>query len=170
MVQVEVIRSRRRRKTVQALESDGVVRVLIPAAMSKADEQRWVAEMVSRLERRQTTEATDLVARAATLARRYRLPVPVDVRWVDNQRSRWASCTPDDGVIRVSSRLAGFPGWVVDYVLVHELAHLVEPRHDRAFWALVNRYRRAERARGFLLAMSTREPGGMPDRAADPDA
>lgn len=157
MVQVEVIRSRRRRKTVQAVESDGVVRVLIPATMSRVDEERWVAQMVSRLERRRATPATDLAARAAVLAGRYRLPKPVDVRWVDNQQSRWASCTPDDGVIRVSSRLAGFPAWVLDYVLVHELAHLVEPGHDRAFWALVNRYRRAERARGFLLAKSMGE-------------
>ena len=157
MVQVEVIRSRRRRKTVQAVESDGVVRVLIPATMSRVDEERWVAQMVSRLERRKAGSATDLAARAALLAGRYRLPRPVDVRWVDNQQSRWASCTPDDGVIRVSSRLVGFPAWVLDYVLVHELAHLVEPGHDRAFWALVNRYRRAERARGFLLAKSMGE-------------
>lgn len=164
MVQVQVIRSRRRRKTVQAVESDGVVRVLIPAAMSSDDEARWVAEMLSRLERRRTTEATDLAARAEVLAGRYGLPKAVDVRWTDNQRSRWASCTPDNGVIRVSTRLAGFPAWVVDYVLVHELAHLVEPRHDRAFWALVHRYRRAERARGFLLAKSMDEPGerGLP--------
>jgi predicted metal-dependent hydrolase len=151
-VRVEVIRSPRRRKTVQASEADGVVRVWIPAAMSREDEERWVAEMLGRLDRRKATEATDLDARARLLADRYRLPCPTAVRWVDNQHSRWASCSPDDGVIRVSSRLAGFPAWVVDYVLVHELAHLVEPRHGPAFWALVHRYRRAERARGFLLA------------------
>jgi len=151
-VRVEVIRSARRRKTVQATEADGVVRVWIPAAMSRAEEERWVTEMVSRLERRKATEATDLGARARHLATRYCLPQPTTVRWVDNQHARWASCTPNGGVIRVSSRLAGFPAWVVDYVLVHELAHLVEPRHGPAFWALVNRYRRAERARGFLLA------------------
>lgn len=151
-MRVEVIRSRRRRKTVQAVESDGVVRVLIPASMSKADEERWVADMVARMSRRRATAATDLGARAAVLAARYELPRPAEVRWVDNQRSRWASCTPTDGVIRVSSRLAGYPSWVVDYVLVHELAHLVEAGHGRAFWALVNRYRRAERARGYLLA------------------
>jgi len=120
--------------------------------MSGEDEERWVAEMLSRLDRRRATEATDLDARARVLAARYRLPAPVTVRWVDNQHSRWASCSPTDGVIRVSSRLAGFPAWVVDYVLVHELAHLVEPRHGTAFWALVHRYRRAERARGYLLA------------------
>ena len=151
-VRVEVIRSARRRKTVQAAETDGVVKVWIPANMSQVDEERWVAEMVSRLDRRKATETTDLDARARMLATRYRLPQPTTVRWVDNQHSRWASCTPTDGAIRVSSRLAGFPAWVVDYVLIHELAHLVEPRHSPAFWALVNRYRRAERARGFLLA------------------
>jgi len=157
-VLVEIIRSSRRRKTVQATEVDGVVRVWVPAAMSRVDEERWVAEMVTRLGRRKATEATDLGARAHLLATRYRLPRPTTVRWVDNQHSRWASCTPTDGVIRVSSRLAGFPAWVVDYVLVHELAHLVEPRHGPAFWALVNRYRRAERARGFLLAKTADTP------------
>ncbi len=137
---------------MQASEAGGVVRIWIPAAMSGEDEERWVAEMLSRLDRRRATEATDLDARARVLAARYRLPTPVTVRWVDNQHSRWASCSPTDGVIRVSSRLAGFPAWVVDYVIVHELAHLVEPRHGPAFWALVHRYRRAERARGYLLA------------------
>ena len=157
-MRVEVIRSRRRRKTVQAVESDGVIRVLIPATMSKAAEERWVADMVARMGRRRATAATDLGARAAVLAARYDLPRPAEVRWVDNQRSRWASCAPTEGVIRVSSRLAGYPSWVVDYVLVHELAHLVEAGHGRAFWALVNRYRRAERARGFLLAKSMGDP------------
>ncbi|HEX2274125.1 MAG TPA: M48 family metallopeptidase [Acidimicrobiales bacterium] len=156
-MRVEVIRSRRRRKTVQASEQGGVVRVLVPATMSKADEEQWVAHMVDRLTRRRATAGTDLAARATVLAARYRLPRPAEVRWVDNQRSRWASCSPGDGVIRVSSRLAGFPSWVVDYVLVHEMAHLVEPGHNREFWALVNRYRRAERARGFLLAKSAED-------------
>lgn len=151
-MQVEVIRSPRRRKTVQATESGGVVRVSIPASMSRADEERWVAEMVARLGRRKTAAGLDLGPRAAVLADRYCLPRPTKVRWVENQRSRWASCSPADGVIRVSSRLVGFPSWVVDYVLVHELAHLVEPGHGPAFWGLVHRYRRAERARGFLLA------------------
>ncbi|MFN2608886.1 MAG: M48 family metallopeptidase [Acidimicrobiales bacterium] len=151
-MRVEVIRSTRRRRTVQAAEAAGVVTVRVPATMSAEDEQRWVAEMVARLARRTATEATDVDARARMLAARYRLPSPVAVRWVDNQRSRWASCTPTDGVIRVSSRLAGYPAWVVDYVLVHELSHLAVPGHGPRFWALVNRYRRAERARGYLMA------------------
>ena len=68
--------------------------------------------------------------------------------------TRWASCTPADGTIRVSERLRDAPGWVVDYVLVHELAHLLEPGHDAAFWAWVRRYPRTERAMGYLEGLS----------------
>lgn len=75
-----------------------------------------------------------------------------------NQSQRWGSCTPDHGTIRLSDRLAGFPDWVVDYVIVHELAHLVELGHTARFWTLVNRYPMSERARGFLIAKAWEEP------------
>lgn len=151
-LQVEVVRSARRRKTVSAREVDGVVRVSIPSWMSKAEEAHWAERMLERFRRRAVEETVDLVARTNTLAARYDLPRPARIRWVDNQQDRWASCTPADGAIRVSSRLLDVPRWVLDYVLVHELAHLVEPGHGPAFWALVNRYPRTERARGFLMA------------------
>jgi predicted metal-dependent hydrolase len=150
-VKVEVVRSARRRKTVQAREVGGVLRISIPAGMTAADEERWVAEMVRRMERRTATDGIDLAARAAALADRYDLPRPTTIRWVDNQEWRWGSCTPTDRTIRISSRLVGEPAWVLDYVIVHELAHLSVPRHDRRFWALVRRYPRAERAHGFLM-------------------
>jgi YgjP-like, metallopeptidase domain len=137
---------------VQAREVGGVLRVSIPAGMTAADEERWVAEMVRRMERRAATDGVDLTARATALADRYGLPKPHGIRWVDNQEWRWGSCTPSDGTIRISSRLVGEPGWVLDYVIVHELAHLSVPRHDSRFWALVRRYPRAERAHGFLMA------------------
>jgi hypothetical protein len=151
-VKVEVVRSARRRKTVQARQVGGVVRVSIPASMSAAEEQRWVAEMVRRIERKAATGQIDLVHRSAGLAERYDLKRPASIRWVDNQEWRWGSCTPSEGTIRISSRLAGEPGWVLDYVIVHELAHLSVARHDARFWALVRRFPRAERARGFLMA------------------
>jgi len=159
-VNVEVIRSERRRKTVQARRVNGVVRVTIPATMTRAEEERWVAEMVRRLERSTGGEAVGLEERAAALAERYDLPRPSSIRWVDNQELRWGSCTPVDGSIRISSKLLAEPDWVLDYVIVHELAHLVEPGHGRQFWALVDRYPRAERARGWLMARAAGPPPG----------
>jgi predicted metal-dependent hydrolase len=157
-VNVEVIRSPRRRKTVQARRVNGVVRVTIPATMTRAEEERWVAEMVRRLERSTGVDGVDLVERAAQLAERYELPRPTSIRWVDNQELRWGSCTPVDGSIRISSKLVAEPGWVLDYVIIHELTHLIVPGHGKQFWVLVDRYPRAERARGWLMARAAGPP------------
>ena len=152
-------RSRNRRRTVAAYREDDKVVVLLPARFSAAEEKEWVATMVARLERserRRRPSDEDLVDRAAALAERYLEggAVPLTVRWVDNQNSRWGSCTPSDRSIRLSTRLQGMPAWVVDYVLLHELAHLLEPGHTPAFWAWVDRYPKAERAKGFLEGFS----------------
>jgi predicted metal-dependent hydrolase len=149
---VEVVRSKKRRKTVQARQVGDVLRVSIPASMTKAEEQKWVAEMVRRMERRSASSAVDLTARARQLATRYGLPAPLSIRWSERQEWRWGSCTPADGTVRISTRLAREPAWVLDYVIVHELAHLEVADHSRAFWQLVERYPKAERARGFLIA------------------
>ncbi|HVE47201.1 MAG TPA: M48 family metallopeptidase [Acidimicrobiales bacterium] len=151
-MKVEVVRSTRRRRTVQARTVGDVLRVSIPATMTKADEERFVADMVRRMERRTSSAGIDLNERALALARRHGLDMPQSIRWVDNQEWRWGSCTPADGSIRISSRLAGYPAWVVDYVIVHELAHLRVAGHGPSFWALVGRYPKTERARGFLMA------------------
>jgi predicted metal-dependent hydrolase len=161
-MQVEVIRSAKRRKTISARKVNGVVRISIPATMTRAEEERWVAEMVRRLDRSARTEGIDLAERAARLAGCHGLPQPASIRWVDNQDFRWGSCTPVDGTIRISSRLASEPGWVLDYVIVHELAHLVVAGHSRQFWALVERYPKAERARGWLMARAAGPPPDVP--------
>lgn len=152
---VEVVRSQRRRRTVSAYREGGRTVVLLPAVMTQDDEDRWVVEMLGRLARqdaRRSPAAGDLLARALRLSHAYLdgAVVPRSVTWSSRQGGRWGSCTPSDRTIRLSTRLQGFPEWVVDYVLLHELAHLREPGHGPAFWALVNRYPRAERARGFL--------------------
>jgi hypothetical protein len=158
-MEVEVVRSARRRKTVQARKVGGVLRVSIPATMTVAEEQRHVSEMVRRMQRRDESAVVDLATRAAALSQAHGLPRPASIRWVDNQEWRWGSCTPVDGTIRLSTRLATEPAWVVDYVIVHELAHLVVPGHSQQFWALVQRYPRAERARGFLMARGLEHAG-----------
>jgi predicted metal-dependent hydrolase len=90
------------------------------------------------------------------------LRTPQSIRWVDNQDRRWGSCTPAQGSVRISSHLAREPGWVLDYVIVHELAHLHVSAHNRRFWALVARYPLAERARGFLMARGLDGPEPAP--------
>ncbi len=75
-------------------------------------------------------------------------------------RTRWASCTPVDRTIRVSERLREVPSWVLDYVLVHELAHLIVPGHDHEFWGLVQRYPKAERAIGYLEGLASAAGSG----------
>jgi len=149
---VEIVRSTRRRKTVQARLVDGVIRVYLPAHLSAEDERAHVAELVERLERRSRSDHVDLDQRAAALSARFDLPRARSVRWSDTQRARWGSCSAHRGEIRVSRRLAAWPAWVLDYVLVHELAHLAVPDHSPAFQQLVDRYPLTERARGFLIA------------------
>jgi predicted metal-dependent hydrolase len=149
---VEVVRSTRRKKTVSARLVGDVVRVQMPAWMSKAEEERYVAHLVDRIARQQRRGRVDVMARAMKLVEQFDLPTPKSVRWVSNQESLWGSCTIDAGDIRVSDRVAGYPPWVLDYVLVHELAHLAVPSHSQEFWAIVDRYPKAERARGFLIA------------------
>jgi len=167
---VEIVRSRRRRKTVQATIVDGVIRVQAPASMSQRELDEHVHYLVARLERRYRSESVDLEDRSRRLSKRFELPKATSVVWAD-QRSQWGSCTPSTGEIRISNRLAAYPPWILDYVLVHELAHLVEANHSPAFNALVARYPLAERARGFLMAISFGDTGVAEDVDGEaPDA
>ena len=143
-------------------EGDTVI-VFIPGWMSESEETRWVDEMVRRLERSEARRRSPartgdeaLRRRSSELSRRFLegRAEPTTVRWVPTMSTRWASCTPADGTIRISERLRDAPAWVVDYVLIHELAHLLEPGHDAAFWSWVDRYPHAERAKGYLLGWS----------------
>lgn len=175
---VEVRRSARRRRTVTAYRESGRTVVLIPAAFSPAEERRWVAQMVAKLQTREERRRRSLGgddelmvrARALSAAHLDGLAEPASVRWVDNQQRRWGSCTPADRSIRLSSRLRSMPEYVVDYVLVHELVHLLEPGHDERFWALVARYPRAERARGFLEGVELANTAGAADADEVSDA
>jgi predicted metal-dependent hydrolase len=162
---IKIIRSAQRKKTIGAkLEGDTLV-IRAPACMSDAELAPYVDELRKKVERRQGREQAggnrELMRRAQALNRQYfggKLQV-ASVRWVGNQNRRFGSCTTNRGTIRISDRLQHAPAWVVDYVLVHELAHLQEPNHSRRFWALVNRYPRTERARGFLMGMGMEDDG-----------
>ena len=146
------MRGTSRRKHVEAVLVGDRLRVSFPRWMSRAEAMQTAEELRGRMQRRMDASRIDVAARARRLARAYGFPRPRRVEWSDQQHSRWGSCTPDTRSLRVSTRLAVYPPWVLDYVLVHELAHLVEPEHGPSFDALVDRFPLAERARGFLIA------------------
>jgi predicted metal-dependent hydrolase len=159
---VDVVRSTRRRRTVSARRDGDRIVVSVPARISRAEEQRWVALMVARIlasEQRARPSDDELIERASVLSQRYLggKAVPSSVRWVDNMAARWGSCTPVDGTIRLSRRLVGMPAYVVDYVLLHELAHLIVPGHGPKFWRALAGYERLERARGYLEGVGSTE-------------
>lgn len=163
---IKIIRSAKRKKTIQARKKNGVVEILAPANMSDRELQPHIEKLTAKLERAATSHGLndeDLEHRARELNKQYfggKLTWQ-SIRWVTNQNQRHGSCTPSKGTIRLSHRLAKMPRFVLDYVIVHELAHLLEANHGPKFWRLVNRYAKTERARGYLMAV------GMEDLEPD---
>lgn len=164
---VIVRRSARRRRTVAAFWEDGNAVVAIPATFTQAQEREWVRRMLAKLKakgerrgsgegRRRPSSDGALAQHAAHLSRTYLggRAVPTSVRWVTNQNSRWGSATPADGTIRLSHKLRSMPQWVIDYVLLHELAHLLVAGHNAAFWRLLEAYPETDRAKAFLEGVS----------------
>ncbi|MEX2279971.1 MAG: M48 family metallopeptidase [Acidimicrobiia bacterium] len=151
---VEIVRSDRRKSTIQASVVDGAIRVRVPAGMPAEEERRLVDQLVAKVRKKLQARTVDLGQRASELAKRFNLPEPAEISWSARQNTRWGSCTSAKGTIRISDRLAQVPPFVLDYVIVHELAHLVISGHGREFDALVGRYGMAERARGYLMALN----------------
>lgn len=172
---VEVRRSARRRRTVAAFWENGTAVVAIPAHFSGAQEREWVHRMLEKLRlqgtrgpkaagKRRAGSDAELAAHAADLSAKYLggRAVPTSVRWVTNQNSRWGSATPSEGTIRLSHKLQPMPQWVIDYVLLHELAHLLVAAHNAAFWRLLAAYPETERAKAFLEGVSFATSRGLP--------
>lgn len=160
---IKIIRSATRKKTVSAKLVNGVLEVRVPVGISDKELQGIIDELQKRLQKkqrkRQLNKTGDLARRAQDLNQRYfngELKIK-KVEYVTNQERRWGSCTTTNGTIRISDRVAKLPEWVVDCVLIHEMAHLKVPNHSKEFWELVNRYPLAERARGYLMALGLDE-------------
>ncbi|MEZ2388976.1 M48 family metallopeptidase [bacterium RCC_150] len=180
---VVVRRSARRRRTVAAFWEDGNAVVAIPAHFTQAQESEWVRRMLDKLKRQgekraagtgksRTASDTALANHAAVLSAKYLRgrAVPTSVRWVSNQKSRWGSATPADGTIRLSDKLKPMPQWVVDYVLLHELAHLLVAGHSATFWRLLEAYPETQRAKAFLEGVAFATSRGLgPAEAAGAD-
>jgi predicted metal-dependent hydrolase len=155
---VEVRVSARRRKTAGAhWEGDRIV-VVVPPHLRGTERDVMVDHLVDRVRRhRPLLHASDdhLESRAAVLGDRYLEGIrPSSIRWSTNQFKRWGSCTVATREIRISERLRVAPEWVLDAVVIHELAHLLEPNHGPRFRALERRYPRRAEADVFLEGYS----------------
>lgn len=161
-MEIVIKRSPRRRKTIQARMVDGTMEVLAPAKISDAALADHIIRLQARLEKiAAIRDDSSLNARADYLNKKY---FGGELSWSSiiystRQEHRRGSCNFCTRTIRISQRLAKMPQWVEDYVIVHELAHLLQPNHGKRFKALVRRYPLAERAIGFLIASETL--GGM---------
>ena len=154
---VRVIRSARRKRTVEARVVGGVLQVRIPAWMSQAQEDKAVADMRRQLAKKEASpHASDekMAERAEYLNQTYLYGQAQvgSIRWVSNQNTRWGSCTLTTGAIRISHRLQRVPEYVLDSVIIHELVHTFIPNHGEAFWMWANKAPHAERAQGYLEA------------------
>jgi predicted metal-dependent hydrolase len=154
---IRIVATRRRRRTVAARLRAGVLELLVPDWMSHAERQRWAEVMSRRLQKRvERSRPSDdrLAARARALNENH---FGGRMRWTSiafaNMSHLWGSCTFTTGAIRIARRAASLPDWVLDYLLVHEMAHLEHSDHGAAFHELENRYPLTERARGYLMAL-----------------
>jgi predicted metal-dependent hydrolase len=159
--EIEVRRSARRHRTLTVLRERGRLVALVPARLTTAQEAELLPPLVQRFLRREAKVGSrlgddELATRAERLHRTYLDAVTgtslprVQVSWVDNQQRRWGSCSSASGQIRLSSRLRTMPGWVLDYVLLHELAHLHQPNHSPAFHRLLVGYPKLDAAKAYL--------------------
>lgn len=162
---LRVVRHRRARRYILRMGDDLSLRLTVPQRASVAagltfvqTQGAWVArEHARRLSRRAALDPDEmrrlrekarqeLPARCLELAARHGAVVTrVSVR---NQRSRWGSCSTR-GTIALNWRLIQMPSFVSDYVILHELMHLRQPNHSRAFWrevaSVCPEWREAER-------------------------
>ncbi|OUO60777.1 SprT family zinc-dependent metalloprotease [Olsenella sp. An270] len=102
---------------------------------------------------------TELAARLPEVAARMEAALGVHASgWqLRAMSTRWGSCTPRTARVRINVRLAAYPPTCLDYVVAHELTHLLEPSHSERFHALLAGAYPNEHAARALLRRPARE-------------
>jgi len=160
-MEVKIIRSQRRRRTVSARLVNDLLLISAPFMFPQERLDKMVSDFKLKFSRRKLRAKLDkeknLLALASALNEKYfdnKLKIE-SIEYSTNQNSRFGCCNYRTAKIRISHKIGLLPQWVRRYVLIHEMAHLIEPNHSRAFWDIVYRYKLTERARGYLMAAST---------------
>jgi len=157
-MEVKVIRSHRRRRTISARLIDGIMYIYTPVSISDEKLKEVIENFKRQFERRKLKEELNFKENlhqvAQGLNEKYfggKLKIG-SIEYAVNQHKRFGSCNYRKGTIRISHHLTKMPQWVRDYVIVHEMAHIIQPNHSKFFWDIVSQYKLAERARGYLIA------------------
>ena len=155
---IKILRSNKRKKTISARLVGGVMSVYAPVDISDSELKKAIDKLKKRLHnrklKRELDKTQDLVSIAQRLNKKYfdnRLKIR-SIEYASNQNRIFGCCNYKLRKIRISQRLMHLPYWVRDYVIIHEMAHLIEPNHSRAFWGIVYQYKLTERAKGYLMA------------------
>lgn len=158
MAEYKIIRSQRRTMSLE-VKRNGEIIVRAPfhvseqvAAQFVSEHQKWIQGAQKRQEARQQAHPEPTPAEQAALIERARTELPRKVAEyaermalyptglkITSARTRFGSCSGKNSLC-FSWRLMDYPEAAIDYVVVHELAHIAHKNHGPKFWALVEQY------------------------------
>lgn len=157
-MQYEIIRSKRKTVALE-VDRDGRVLVRAPLKMKKEEiesfvssHEKWIADAVERQKQRREKEAErtpqqiketkeELRALITPMIEKYSalMGVRPEAVTITSAKTRFGSCSGKNR-ISFSYRLADYPREAVEYVVVHELAHIKHKNHGKSFYALIEKY------------------------------
>ena len=159
-MEVKIIRSRRRRRSVGARLVDDVLLVNAPLLIPQGRLDEIINDFKLKFARQKIKASLDQEKNLLTLAKilnkeYFNNELKINaIEYTTNQNTRYGCCNYRTAKILISHKIGLMPNWVRKYVLLHEMAHLIQPNHGRQFRQIVARYKLAERARGYLMAIS----------------
>jgi len=165
-MEIKIVRSRRRFRTVSARLVKDTLLVQAPVMLAEKHLEKIVADFQLKFEKKKLKDDLDKAQSLQDVANRlnekyFGNKLKIDsIEYVTTQNSKFGCCNYSTARIHISHKVGLMPDWVRDYVLIHEMAHLLEPNHSKAFWDIVSRYKLAERARGYLMAMGHQREEG----------
>ncbi len=160
---IEVTRKNIKNMYLRVKSTDGTVQISAPYDVSRAEIERfvnsradWIEDAVKRLREREKEKENAPVI-VPFMERQMRLELKRQIqklieKWepvmgvksagftIKKMKTRWGSCNVQSHHLNFNLMLARVPAECVEYVVVHELTHLLEPSHNDRFWALMEYY------------------------------